>query len=378
MDCGDFYEDNAAHTRSTCPHCNTSLEVEITRKKKFSQTEFMAILTVVDGIQISRTVQVDSSHRAGEKRRTTVREVFQHFFDVEGKNHVVARLRNSFFNNDSFNGDLELRSHKNADQYKFSVSHVCPNYRVLPKFKQLGFNGDLHNVSPYTFFTKLEYNNRAETLLKAGQHELFFHELCMRERAYRHWDSIKICIRNGYKPVDAGIYYDYLDMLSRLGKDLRSPKYVCPENLKEAHDRCSAKVRILEKKQEQARRIAQMKENEKLYREMKQAFFGICFVQGDITVKVLESVKEFLDQGDIHHHCVFTNEYFKKQDSLVMAAMVKGVPVETVEISLSTMEILQSRGAHNSASQYNKNIRKVVTKNLGQIRSIYEGLQEAN
>lgn len=314
---------------------------------------------------------------SGEPVRHFVYEIYQHFFDVEGKNHVVARFLN--MNSTSFFGDLEIRRNADAYCYQESVNKVCIGYKVLPKFKKLGFKGDLHWVSPYTFFTRIENNNRAETLLKVGQSSMFFQEIQRGNGgAYRFWDSIKICIRNKYKVKDAQIYYDYLGLLARCGKDLRSPKYVCPKNLTKEHDRYVKKVREIDRRQSEARKIAKARDNEAQYLQDKQAFFGLCFVSGDVTVKVLESVQEFVRESEVHKHCVFTGDYFKKQDSLIFSAIVKGVPVETVELSLKEMQIIQSRGLHNRASEYNEDIKKLVDRNIGQFRKIYDQLQSAN
>ena len=32
------------------------------------------------------------------------------------------------------------------------------------------------------------------------------------------------------------MYFDYLEMSDAIGRDVRSPKYLCPKNLKKAHD----------------------------------------------------------------------------------------------------------------------------------------------
>ncbi|MCL7987711.1 PcfJ domain-containing protein [Sphingobacterium sp. lm-10] len=337
----------------------------------------MAILDIVDGIQVSRTVEVYGHHRAGERVRHFIYEIYQHFFNVERKNHVVARARNMF--GDSFTGDLEVRRNADADCYRYSVDKVCNGSKVLPMFKKLGFKGNFHWVSPYTFFTKIQYDNRAETLLKAGQGSMFRFEITgWSNGAYRFWDSIKICIRNKYKVKDAQMYYDYLGLLARCRKDLRSPKYVCPKNLTKEHDRYVKKVREMDRKRSEAEKIRRARDNEEQYLKDKQAFFGLCFVSGDVTVKVLESVQEFVQESIAHKHCVFTGDYFKKQDSLIFSAIVKGVPVETVELSLKEMQIIQSRGLHNKASEYNEDIKKLVDRNISQVRRIYDQLQSAN
>ena len=75
-----------------------------------------------------------------------------------------------------------------------------------------------------------------------------------------------------------------------------------------------------------------------------------------------------MEEGDTLKHCVFTNEYFKKKDSLVFSARIDSKPLETIEVSLSKMEVAQSRGLKNNKSQHHKIIMELMKKNLYQIR----------
>ncbi len=104
-----------------------------------------------------------------------------------------------------------------------------------------------------------------------------------------------------------------------------------------------------------------------MYQEQKKKFFGLEFSDDQITIKVLESVKDFLHEGDLLKHCLFANGYYRKQDSLILSARLDGVPIETIEVSLSEMKIIQSRGKGNQASEYNKRIKKLLNSNLNLI-----------
>lgn len=84
---------------------------------------------------------------------------------------------------------------------------------------------------------------------------------------------------------------------------------------------------------------------------------------------VLENVSEFIEEGDSLKHCVFTNEYFKKKDSLLFSVRIDNKPIETIEVSLSKMEIAQCRGMKNNKSQHHKVILNLMKRNLYQIRS---------
>jgi hypothetical protein len=95
-------------------------------------------------------------------------------------------------------------------------------------------------------------------------------------------------------------------------------------------------------RREEARKKAL--KDEAVFKEMKSRFFGIQFTDGLIQVRVLESVEEIMQEGDLLHHCIFLSGYHLKPDSLILSACIEGQKVETVELSLSKLQVVQSRG----------------------------------
>lgn len=59
------------------------------------------------------------------------------------------------------------------------------------------------------------------------------------------------------------------------------------------------------------------------------------FSDGEIRIKVLDSVEAIRQEGEAMHHCVFTNEYYLKADSLILSATIDGKRIETIEVSLN-------------------------------------------
>ena len=182
------------------------------------------------------------------------------------------------------------------------------------------------------------------------------------------WPSIRICLRNGYIIKDASMWTDYINMLSTLGLDILNARYVCPTNLREAHDRVEKKVRVLQAKKRLEEQRREAAEYEKKYQELKAKFFDIEFSDNLIKVSVLRSVQDFLAEGAIMHHCVYSAKYFLKDDSLILSARVGNERIETIEISLKEMEIVQSRGVCNKNTEYHDRIIALVKKNMNQIR----------
>ena len=100
----------------------------------------------------------------------------------------------------------------------------------------------------------------------------------------------------------------------------------------------------------------------------KKQFFGLEFTKENLSISVMESVQDFLEEGDVLRHCVFTNEYHKKNNSLILSAKYKDNPVETIEVTLPSLEIVQCRRTKNKDSSHHKQILKHLNQNLYQIK----------
>ena len=153
-----------------------------------------------------------------------------------------------------------------------------------------------------------------------------------------------------------------------MGKDLHSPKYVCPENLREEHDRYVVKLNRHREERRKAEREALILECEEAYQQAKARFFGLSFHDGKIRIHVLESVREFFDEGEAMHHCVYSNGYYRKDDSLILSATLDGKRIETVEVSLSKLAVVQSRGVCNKNTSYHARIIDLVNRNMSLIQ----------
>ena len=68
------------------------------------------------------------------------------------------------------------------------------------------------------------------------------------------------------------------------------------------------------------------------------------------------------------HNCLFSNEYYLKEDSLILSATIEGKRIETIEVSLKTLEVVQSRGLCNKNTEYHEQIVNLVNANHKLIR----------
>lgn len=260
--------------------------------------------------------------------------------------------------------------------YNYDYKDVCqdkfhPESVFKPKYMRYGIDHNLQGISFLQAINTLPYSPKTETLLKAKQYALLGYSNGHSGEIGKYWPSIKICLRNKYKIKDASMWFDYLYLLERYHKDLRNAHYVCPKNLKKAHDLYVAKKKRDDEKERRERdmqRLLELKEVAQKYIEEKSKFFDLKLSDGKIIVVPLKNIEEFKQEGDIMHHCVFTNEYFKKKDSLILSARIGKKHIETVEVNLKTLQVVQSRGVCNKNTEYHNRIIGLVKQNIGLIR----------
>jgi len=67
------------------------------------------------------------------------------------------------------------------------------------------------------------------------------------------------------------MWIDYIKMLERCGRDIQSPKYICPANLQEEHDRYVRKLQTIQEKEKKADDIRKAQEREASFKEQKKS-----------------------------------------------------------------------------------------------------------
>ena len=73
-----------------------------------------------------------------------------------------------------------------------------------------------------------------------------------------------------------------------------------------------------------------------------------------------------VEEGRMMHHCV--SGYHNKANSLILSATIDGKRIETIEVSLKTLKVVQSRGVCNSNTEYHDRIIRLVEDNTELIR----------
>ena len=370
MDCGHSWIMDKHRETCTCPHCRAKLQVKETYERKLQQKQYFTVLTTSGGYQVLRMYLLIVGMEKGYKAKSSVIEIGQYWWSESGQQTIVAIQRTLGRYIDSFACYSPMAIRRDNEAYQ-CIAHY-PLYsktKAIGTLRRNGFDGDCHGIAPSKLIPALLTDSRAETLMKAGRTEHLRYFLSRARKIDEYWQAYKITLRNGYDITDIALWCDYVDMLKRLGKDIHNPKYVCPENLQEAHDKAQRKLQAQRDKEAEAQRRQKAIENEERFQELKAPFFGITFTDGVIQVKVLESVQEYLEEGKALHHCVFTNEYYLKKQSLILSARIDGKRIETIEVNLDTLKVVQSRGLQNKNTEYHDRIIDLVNRNIRQIQS---------
>lgn len=375
-ECGHLFKPDKLTKKieAVCPHCGTRLRVDHSKKMKDVKTETFLIMTVCGGFQVLRFFIADRRCRAGHECAYGIYEAIQHWIDRRGRTVFVARpLSYTYYHYTiSSSRPMEIRGTRgHENMYNLGASAVYCRRKYLPELIRNGFKGDFHGCYPLDIVTALLSDPMAETLIKAKQTALLAWYLSSSHNFLKpYWSSVRICIRNGYTITKPQEWVDMVQAMIELGYDVRNPHYVCPSDLHGMHQR------FMRLKREHRERIEAEDKRKKFavldaeYLARKGRLLGLCITDGELELKPLQIVAEFEAEGDAMHHCVYDMEYYKKANSLILSARIGGKRIETVEVSLNTFKVLQSRGVCNQNTEYHKRIVELVESNSAQIRKL--------
>ena len=372
VDCGHAWKTDKP---SVCPHCGTRLTVkENTRQKVFPETFYYGIVQKVREFTVLRIFYVQYTKRLGTGSASACfNEVLQHWLDDTGHDTIRARRIAMFpyyracpFSLDS---DMSLKRDRDWYGYRNGYYHIepdgyYPRMSCSPLLKRNGFRREFHGLLPEDVLSSLLADNRMETLWKTGRFSLARVYLSGdKQRVVKYWRPLMRC-----PPMSAGdtaILLDYMDLLDYFQKNPLTYCYPDIESIRKDHDRLSRKKEAMEERRlmEETRR----KEQDKIaVLESKSRYFDITFGNDRMFVMVLKTLEDYRAEGESQHHCVFSNAYYGKKDSLVLSARMRDHPdrpVETIEVSLVNGLVLQCFGKCNSFTEYHQEILDLVRTN---------------
>lgn len=367
--------------KTVCPYCQAKLEVKKSRKKRENIETYMTIVDRVEEFQVLRHVHVQrvrGTYNGGETWYSMM-EVCQQWLSAGNKELVIAKPMNMSGTSWNWSGPLTLKAERDTwyGLTRYDINgYVYPRVKLLPQLVRNGLGKDFHDITPATLVRRLLNNDPwPEILLKNRQFSLLKHWFGVHGYIRHTW-AIKICNRNHYIVKDASMWVDYLELLDYFHLDTHNAHYVCPKNLKAEHDRLLKRKNKLEaerrrrmQEEKKLQDMEKMKRNIHKFMEHIRPFLGMEIKDSDLVIRPLESVTQFYAEGKAMHHCVFANEYYARPECLILSARVGGERMETLEVSLNTFEIIQSRAVCNGTSKHHDRIIRLMKENMWMIRN---------
>lgn len=242
---------------------------------------------------------------------------------------------------------------------------------LLPKLHRAGLRTSLHGLHPYHLCKALLKSNRIETLFKLRQYVVvfeFYSRFSRHELNETMWQAIRIALRHGYRwdnPQEISDWCDMLRDLEYLGLDTHNPHYICPAFLADAHQHWTERRHRMEEAKRLEEERAEVLAYEPIFRENREQFFGMVFRDKKIEIAIIPTAMAIKEEGIAMHHCV--GGYYNRPNSLILSAKINGKRIETIEVNLTSYELVQSRGLQNKATRYHNRIVKLVNDNMQEI-----------
>lgn len=373
LDCGHTWKAEEKD-KVICPHCSHKLDVSKDRKRKYITKHYIATITTCNGFQVYRMFLLTTFLTKGKKAKYWCDEAFQRWLTPDGVETIVSRARNLswYYDNWNWGSDLEIRKESHA--HSVEPYAIVGQYRFLPKLVRNGLRGAsercLHNIDAPALMKVLLTNNKIESLWKRGEYALIRFALKRPIVFERYYPSIMVALRHKYGFILSDEWSDWVDTLNLMenfGKDIRNPKLICFEDLQKAHEYWIKKTNEQRAKDRLTRQREEAKKDEARFLAEKKQYFDLKFETDNLIVQPLKSVREFVEEGERFHHCVFANRYYLRPDSLIMHAISDGKPIATIEFSLKDFKVLQCRGVCNKVPPKYDEIINLIQENIKEI-----------
>lgn len=380
-----------------CPHCGAHLRRQPKDKCRlsFKSVHYLQELVVYGGWQVLKEYVVDARHRSGKRVEYDIAPLYMWWFNPE-KHATLLYTRSLLMFPGwcripfSLQSDFWFRNvtcvdywHSGWDDVLVDSSKMMDYYRV----RGIEAMGKYKIEDLLSAFT--EGGTILETLRKTGQsdaEDMFISDPRYRRKLVHYWRSWILARRHGFDIAKVGsrMYLDYLDNLKMLKRDLHNPAFLCPGDFPRAHAEAARRcAKILERRQDKAERTRHLREqiaaaermekDKRLMAEFEKRilrYYKLVIKDSEVSITPLMSVEEFRAEGEAMQHCVYSNRYFARPESLILSARDKnGERLETVEVDLRNWNVVQSRAIYNGTTPYHDRIIGLVMAAMPQIKA---------
>lgn len=321
-ECKEFrrHKENKEVITIKCPHCKKTLAVCPSFKRKETREVYFAIIMPVDGIQTQRNIKFYFEFVLGKPMNVVQKD----WFDVWISETGIKRITRVKFGEKEVGADGKKLMSLQAD-YCSRFRHPChvpfigrfflpaiiyPKAQFADYVKIRGIEriplSDLHayrqhdsgifGVSPssFEFMKVLVKYPFVETLVKQGDietlHIFFSHSLKTILTIIPAYNIIK---RHNYKPSDLNLWIDMVMIYHYAGKDIRNPRFICPENMEKGHEEALEMA-------EEMRAIQQRRWNENYERTRPRDVFWFLDHHPEELVKVHEDINYLNELNEIY------------------------------------------------------------------------------
>ena len=370
MTCGHSWKAEGKADTCPCPNCKRTLQVTDTNKRTAKAKTYFNILTTVKGYQVLRIFMMEVKMTKGQTANPQFAEVGSYWWNDKGVKSLIAvqRCMGPYMDSFAWGTPTEIRTDNDvyrqlADQFLYS------EMKAIPVLVRNGFQGAIEGISIHDVVSLLLTSPIAETLIKSGDTRMLRYYNHHKMDVERDWSSYKIARRAGYTITEIGMWFDYIKMLDRFGRDVKSPSLICPISLRTEHDRYVKKVNRQREAERRAADRERAKADETKFKELKSRFFGLCIHAGDFDFRTLDTIDDYYEIGSKLSICIASSRYYVKEHTLILVAYRGDEIAEVVEISLETMQVIQCHGHHNQDTEHHQRIIDLANANTAPIRA---------
>lgn len=384
----------------SCPHCHTEYKSKpqiVEAASNLHERDYLCVATTTEGLQVLRFWCVEYYFQVGYKTRYFINEVERQFINEQGERKAFARPKPGMghdYDAWAYNKPIAIRSTE-PRYYGYYGDNVTPRFDLpcamtvikstIPLLRRNGLRKSIHGQwHPVAIIRGLLTKPEVEQLWKMKQYWLAS-QMVLRGGVAGYMHAVKICTRNRYFVKDPSLWVDYIRILDELGLDTHNAHYVCPKNLMKAHDQKLKMLNNKREREERERRAAEAMERLQRLNKEKIAYpkrwgnmLSVVLTGEDITIRPLQTVDEFAEEGNAMDHCVFMCGYYNAGKNLILSAKdSNGKRLATIEYNVTRGEIVQCRGYRNSEPKRDSEIRNLIISHRKDFVKMQPQLQAA-